>query len=102
MKVKILAIAAIVFASFAATSCSTLREPETPASNPSKEFVEQRTEIIAKSLLADGKASTMEEARAMAARIVQDEIRQQRAADRDNATRDNTYNPNGSIISPRE
>lgn len=63
--------------------CSSFKEQSTP-SNPAILYKAQRVEIVAKSLIKDGKASNMAEAKPLAEAIVDREIADQKAAGREN------------------
>ena len=69
------------------------KEPET-ATNPQVRFKEQRIETVAKDLVKEGKAKTIEEARPLAEKIVDREIADQKAASRENEEESHLYDHN--------
>jgi hypothetical protein len=73
--------------------CALFKEPATDT-NPEVRFKEQRIEIVAKSLISEGKAKDMAEARPLAEKLVEREISDQKGAARENEEESKLYEHN--------
>jgi hypothetical protein len=65
--------------------CSSFKERDT-AVNPTLRYRAQRIEIVAKDLIKQGKAASLDEARPLAEKIVDKEFAEQKYASRENET----------------